>query len=58
MLLAARAEGFTGSDIVVAIRDALLEPIRRLQLATKFKQVGLCKWKPCRPVEDGEDKRL
>jgi len=37
--LARRTEGFSGSDIGVAVRDALYEPIRTLQVATHFKKV-------------------
>ena len=32
-------EGYSGSDIAIAVRDALMEPIRKLRVATHFKQV-------------------
>lgn len=35
------------------VRDAVYEPVRRLQSATKFKKVG-DKYFPCRKEEDGE----
>lgn len=31
---------YTGADISVAIRDALMEPVRRIQSATHFKKVS------------------
>jgi vacuolar protein-sorting-associated protein 4 len=32
-------EGYSGSDIAIAVRDALMEPIRKLRMATHFKAV-------------------
>ncbi|KAJ3414505.1 Vacuolar protein sorting-associated protein 4 [Chytridiales sp. JEL 0842] len=32
-------EGFSGSDIAVVVRDALMEPVRKVQLATHFRKV-------------------
>jgi vacuolar protein-sorting-associated protein 4 len=32
-------EGYSGSDIAIAVRDALMEPIRKLRMATHFKPV-------------------
>lgn len=49
-----RTDGFSGSDISVLVRDAVYEPIRRLQLATKFKQVN-GKFIPCRGDEPGTE---
>lgn len=37
--LAEQSEGFSGSDIAVVVRDALMEPIRKVQVATHFKWV-------------------
>ena len=34
-------EGYSGSDIAIAVRDALMEPIRKLRMATHFKPVSL-----------------
>lgn len=35
--IAKRTEMFSGSDISVLVRDAIYEPVRRLQSATEFK---------------------
>jgi vacuolar protein-sorting-associated protein 4 len=37
--LAARTEGFSGSDISILIRDAIMEPVRRCQDAVAFKWI-------------------
>jgi vacuolar protein-sorting-associated protein 4 len=55
--LADRTDGFSGSDISTIVRDALMQPIRKVISATHFKQVanpdtenGLPKkWTPCSP---------
>ncbi|RKO82703.1 hypothetical protein BDK51DRAFT_17993, partial [Blyttiomyces helicus] len=39
-VLADRTEGFSGSDIAVLVRDALMEPVRKVQMATHFKVVS------------------
>jgi SpoVK/Ycf46/Vps4 family AAA+-type ATPase len=31
---------FTGSDIVVVVRDASMEPVREVQAATHFRKVS------------------
>ncbi|KAJ3020773.1 MCM DNA helicase complex subunit [Thoreauomyces humboldtii] len=51
--LAERTEGFSGSDLTIIVRDALMEPVRKVQLATHFKQVEGNKWMPCSPGERG-----
>lgn len=33
-------EGYSGSDIAIAVRDALMEPIRKLRMSTHFKPVS------------------
>ncbi|KAI9206679.1 P-loop containing nucleoside triphosphate hydrolase protein [Polychytrium aggregatum] len=38
-VLADRTEGFSGSDISIVVRDALMEPVRKVQQATHFKPV-------------------
>ncbi|KAL2914548.1 Vacuolar protein sorting-associated protein 4 [Polyrhizophydium stewartii] len=38
-MLAERTDGFSGSDIAVLVRDALMEPVRKVQMATHFKKV-------------------
>ncbi|KIL62198.1 hypothetical protein M378DRAFT_187396 [Amanita muscaria Koide BX008] len=47
-LLAEKTEGYTGSDIAIVVRDALMQPVRKVISATHFKQVGT-KWTPCSP---------
>ena len=54
-LLATKTEGFSGADIAVFVRDALLQPIRRCSTATHFKRVGKF-WTPCKP--DDPDKTV
>ena len=38
--LAARTDGFSGSDINVVVKDVLMEPIRKTQDATHFRHSG------------------
>jgi len=44
---------YTGSDIAIIVRDALMQPIRKVMSATHFKEVpadgGKVKWTPCSP---------
>eukprot|EP01156_Anaeramoeba_ignava_P021646 Anaeramoba_ignava/c19467_g1_i2.p2 GENE.c19467_g1_i2~~c19467_g1_i2.p2 ORF type:complete len:137 (+),score=42.43 c19467_g1_i2:890-1300(+) len=37
--LAKKTEGYSGSDISVIVRDALMQPVRKVQTATHFKKV-------------------
>lgn len=37
--LAEMTDGYSGSDIAVLVRDALMQPIRKVQNATHFKKV-------------------
>lgn len=39
-LLAERTEGYSGYDINILVKDALMQPIRRVQAATHFKYVS------------------
>lgn len=32
---------YSGSDIAVVVRDALMQPVRKVQTATHFKRVSL-----------------
>ncbi|EIM92022.1 AAA-domain-containing protein [Stereum hirsutum FP-91666 SS1] len=53
--LAANSEGYSGSDIAVVVRDALMQPVRKVLSATHFKPVpsekdpNLTQWTPCSP---------
>ncbi|WVQ67457.1 uncharacterized protein L199_005657 [Kwoniella botswanensis] len=50
--LAEQTEGYSGSDIAVIVRDALMQPVRKVLSATHFKEVqsdGKTKLTPCSP---------
>ncbi|GFR49509.1 hypothetical protein Agub_g11549 [Astrephomene gubernaculifera] len=55
--LGRRTEGFSGSDVSVAVKDVLMQPIRLLREATHFKRVrtpdGGEGWEPCSPGDSG-----
>lgn len=40
--LAKKTHGFSGADISVLVRDALMQPVRKVQTATHFKKVIFC----------------
>lgn len=50
-------EGYSGHDVAVSVRDALMEPIRKIQTATHFKEIqsetGQRKLTPCSPGDSG-----
>lgn len=57
-MLGEMAEGYSGSDISVLVRDAIMQPVRKLQGAQSFKRVSVvdpetgaavAKWTPCSP---------
>jgi vacuolar protein-sorting-associated protein 4 len=39
--LAIVTEGYSGSDISIAVQDALMQPVRKIQTATHYKKVWL-----------------
>jgi vacuolar protein-sorting-associated protein 4 len=45
---AQKTDQYSASDISILVRDAVYEPVRRLQLATKFRKTSAGKWTPCR----------
>ncbi|KAF9007941.1 AAA-domain-containing protein [Cyathus striatus] len=50
--LADGTEGYSGSDISIVVRDALMQPVRKVISATHFKTMdvdGKQKWTPCSP---------
>ncbi|KAL4921848.1 P-loop containing nucleoside triphosphate hydrolase protein [Aspergillus aurantiobrunneus] len=54
--LAEQSEGYSGSDISIAVQDALMQPIRKIQTATHYKKVlheGQEKLTPCSPGDKG-----
>lgn len=46
---------YSGSDISIVVRDALMQPVRKVLSATHFKRISLpedpsvMKWTPCSP---------
>ncbi|ODQ45589.1 hypothetical protein PICMEDRAFT_73103 [Pichia membranifaciens NRRL Y-2026] len=58
--LANITEGYSGHDIAVVVKDALMQPIRKIQSATHFKKIdtineetgeSLAQYQPCSPGE-------
>ncbi|XP_071343043.1 vacuolar protein sorting-associated protein 4B-like [Trachinotus anak] len=51
--LGTKTEGYSGADISIIVRDALMQPVRRVQSATHFKKVRGSSWNnPGVVVED------
>ena len=46
-------EGFSGSDVAIVVRDALMQPIRAIQNATHFVRTPEGKLTPCSPGAPG-----
>ncbi len=60
--LAQHTDGFSGADIAVLVRDALMLPVRRMLAATHFRRVEekgpqQGKWVPCAAEELGAEQR-
>ncbi|KAI1966602.1 Vacuolar protein sorting-associated protein 4 [Ophidiomyces ophidiicola] len=54
--LADMTEGYSGSDISIAVQDALMQPVRKIQSATHYKMVLVDdqeKLTPCSPGDNG-----
>ncbi|KAI3621718.1 katanin p60 atpase domain-containing protein [Moniliophthora roreri] len=52
--LADKTDGYSGSDIAIVVRDALMQPVRKVISATHFKRApneagDMVKWTPCSP---------
>ena len=45
--LGARSEGYSGSDIAIVVREALMEPLRKCQLAKQFQIDAQGRYHPC-----------
>jgi vacuolar protein-sorting-associated protein 4 len=45
--LAAKSDGYSGSDLKTVCRDAIMEPVRLATKAKHFKKVGDDKYSPC-----------
>ncbi|XP_068581597.1 vacuolar protein sorting-associated protein 4B-like [Cebidichthys violaceus] len=43
--LGQKTEGYSGADVSVIVRDALMQPVRKVQSATHFKKVRGSSWK-------------
>lgn len=39
-VLAKKSEGYSGADLSIVVRDALMEPVRKVQTATHFKVIN------------------
>uniref|UniRef100_A0A060T4M9 Vacuolar protein sorting-associated protein 4 n=1 Tax=Blastobotrys adeninivorans TaxID=409370 RepID=A0A060T4M9_BLAAD len=52
-VLAEMTDGYSGHDVAVAVRDALMEPVRKIQSATHFVRTPEGKLTPCSPGKEG-----
>ncbi|KAE8294540.1 Vacuolar protein sorting-associated protein 4B [Larimichthys crocea] len=43
-ILGKKTEGYSGADVSIIVRDALMQPVRKVQSATHFKQVRGSSW--------------
>lgn len=53
--LAELSEGYSGSDIAIAVQDALMQPVRKIQMATHYKKVCPGLQPPLQLPIDGAD---
>lgn len=54
--LGEKTEGYSGADISTLVREALMQPIRKVQSATHFKRIlkdDKQYWTPCSPGDPG-----
>lgn len=61
--LADKTDGYSGSDISIVVRDALMQPVRKVLSATHFKLVpsptdsSQTKWTPCSPGDSQAEEK-
>lgn len=51
--LSDRTEGYSGHDISVVVKNARMEPIRKIQHSTHFKEIAEGFYTPCVSSDDG-----
>lgn len=51
--LGSRTEGLSGADISIVVRDAIMEPVRKVQTATHFRVDNAGRYEPCSPGAPG-----
>ena len=52
-ILAQQSEGYSGADVGLVVREAIMKPIRKIQSATHFKKVsGPSRKDPSKTVHD------
>lgn len=55
--LGRRTQGFSGSDVNVVVKDVLMEPVRKTQEATHFRQASLLFKFDCAMEEEPSKRR-
>ena len=51
MELGKACDGYSGSDITIVVKEAMMMPVRRCQTAKKFKQTSEGMWEPTFPSD-------